>query len=1092
MASVISLFKKQVDKNQDKLLYAFLNLEGKITERYTYIEFLQRTGQIASYIHQAYQLKPGDRVLLAYPPGLEMICAFFACIRLGLIPVPVYPPSSQGFQAALYKMTFIAKDCGAVAVLTDRNLYWSVKMNIKKNQFSNLSFKREYLSTLKWIISDDSDASIGHFPEAHSDILFLQYTSGSTSNPKGVMVSHKNIVHNCEMVVDHLPIGVSWLPQYHDMGLIGYYLFFALKGGTTYGFSPIDFIQRPSLWLQTISQYRGTASSAPNFAYEYCLRPDKIPAKTFDNLDLSSLKFLMTAAEPVRPNTYRAFIKKFEPYGLNPKNHFSAYGLAEFTLAVSNYGKTIRSFNALSLNTGDVQERSQNDLATQATELVSVGKPLGDTEIKIVDMSKGFREATSECVGEIWIDGSSKCMGYWNKPELSAEIFQAKGIGSLSSKSWLRTGDLGFMRDGELYVCGRVKDMIIIRGQNYYPQDVERIIEEEPSIRKGCVAAFSVEEGGSEKLIVVAELKNKTVQPDSEILNARIHRYLDLTVYEVVYIRARTIPKTSSGKIARHQAKKLYIDGGLQTIDKVRINLKSLSHVGQTANHQFKLNGDSRYDLEMLFRKHGMHGTEKGTLIDTGLDSLKLAEFVADLKKYLSHHGYHDLIETIDLRLIQKINVDELFNAVHDLSNSSSTSKFRFRRAFEVLKQERRQVEQHWMRKDCLPAMIERRQTKAIGQKLEGGHILLTGGTGFFGPFLLKSLLEQNLDDIYVLVRADDAETGINRLLESFASIEPDATLLTTFHQRVKPIVGNLSYKMFGLSPEKWNFLTQNIHTIFHNGAYVNYLFDYESMRSANIGGTHEVINLAWTTRPKVVNHISTTFTFGWSVKENLFESDDNDNLDLLDFGYSQTKWVSEQLIKHEIKQGLQARIFRPALISPSIDGAGHNPDISIRLLAFMLKYGIGTSAKNQVSFTPADIAANNIIAVSNILESAGHTFHVTRDEYSSMLDVTSILSDLTGKKFENFDLKNFVPEVVSRCQKEDSLFPLLDFLVRSADKISSMEFKRYDNTNYRKYCNQSAWSKSDPSLESVVSGILRFMKSQNLVDSHLTIVANA
>ena len=240
-------------------------------------------------MQQKQSLVNGDRVLLAYPPGLEMICAFFACARIGLIPVPVYPPANQGFFSSLQKMNFIALDCGAKAVLTDRTYYWSMQINLTRKKIASFSFKSEAVASLDWIVSSDARMKSGlELKEDVSEILFIQYTSGSTNHPKGVMVSHENIIYNGQAVVDHKPIGVSWLPQYHDMGLIGYYLFFAMKGGTTYGFSPLDFIQRPALWLETITKYKGTASSAPNFAYEYCLRPGKISDEELAAYDLSS------------------------------------------------------------------------------------------------------------------------------------------------------------------------------------------------------------------------------------------------------------------------------------------------------------------------------------------------------------------------------------------------------------------------------------------------------------------------------------------------------------------------------------------------------------------------------------------------------------------------------------------------------------------------------------------------------------------------------------------------------------------------------------------------------------------------------------
>jgi thioester reductase-like protein len=257
-------------------------------------------------------------------------------------------------------------------------------------------------------------------------------------------------------------------------------------------------------------------------------------------------------------------------------------------------------------------------------------------------------------------------------------------------------------------------------------------------------------------------------------------------------------------------------------------------------------------------------------------------------------------------------------------------------------------------------------------------------------------------------------------------------------------------------------------------------------MRNANVDGTNEIIRLASTTRVKTLNYISTTFIFGWSTKDILFESDSNSEMELLDFGYSQSKWVSEKVVAHAMKNGLPVRIFRPALISPSIDGFGYNFDISIRLLAFMVKYGIGTTAKNQISFTPADTGANNSVAIANIQESFNKTFHVTRDEFSSMEEVTQILSRLSEKDFKNYSLKDFVPEVIDKCQKEDLLFPLLNFLVRSIDNISSMEFKRYDNENYVKYRKLSAYGIEDSSLTEVVTGIFKFMVNNDIITKNI------
>lgn len=1078
MPSILGQFYQWVERTPDQLLFAFLDKEGRTTESYTYAQFIQRTNDIACHIRSTHSIQPGARMLLVYPPGLEMICAFFACIRLGLIPVPVHPPAGHGFKASLFKMNFIAQDCEPSAILTDRAYFWSMKLNQTRHRVSTLSLKRDFISKLKWIISTDADkGSQATPPQAHSEIAFLQYTSGSTHDPKGVMVTHENLLNNCESVVDHRPVGVSWLPQYHDMGLIGYYIFFALKGGTTYGFSPLDFIERPALWLETISAYGATASSAPNFAYEYCLRPEKLPAQLFETLDLSSLRFLMTAAEPVRAQVYRDFIAKFEPYGLNPKAFFSAYGLAEYTLAVSNYGSAVTSFERDKLARGEVKLATADTAHPMTTtQLVSCGAPLGTTQLKIVDIQDTPREAGEHKIGEIWIQGSRKCLGYWGRPELSAESFDAKLVHDDNTKTtgWLRSGDLGFLYNGELYICGRSKDLIIIRGLNYYPQDIEAIVTQDPHLRRGCVAAFAFDDHGQEKLVIVAELKDPKQLPQPRTINQNLLETLGVVADIFVFIPARTLPKTSSGKLTRQQTRSSWLAGELKIIEQV-------TSVASTTAPPHE--SSERDKLSALMREFGLTGKESWTLADAGFDSVKLVDFSQRLSALLEERG-HESTSSIDLRVLQKIAISELFDLLKQSSTAGPVEKLRFERAFKELGRAHQDDERMMMQRDAkLRFDATTLRAKLTSATRSPGGILLTGGTGFFGPFLLASLLNQTDETIYVLIRAVDQEQGMERLREALAELSSAALPIPEdWERRVLPICGDLASANLGLSEHAWQLLAQDVHTIYHNGAIVNYLQDYASMRDANVGGTNEVIRLALSHRAKVFNHISTTFIFGWSVKDILLETDNNDDMEHLDFGYSQSKWVSEQVVFDAMRQGLDARVFRPALLTPSVSGAGGNLDISIRLLAFMLNHRMGTTAQNQVSFSPADRAADNIVAISLRPESIGATYHVTRDHYANMADITNILSRLTERPFTHFALDEFVPKVIERCQKEDILFPLLEFFERSSDNISAMQFKRYDNSNFQRARDAAQDGKADLPLDDVVGGILRFMRRRKIV----------
>src|SRR6201996_315702 len=392
MASILDQLDRLGDEHPHKLLYSYLDLNGNPVECYSSSSFIERTKAIAGHLRKKHRFAAQDRLLLAYPPGLEMICAFFGCVRAGLIPVPVYPPSSRGFQSALYKMIHIAKDCQATGILTSKDYHASLKTNLTRSGVSASGVDVDYISGLPWIVTEDFVDMISDEPFIDtSKILFLQYTSGSTMEPKGVMVTHENILDTCPLVIDHPdPVVVSWLPQYHDMGLIGCYLYPALKGGTMYGFASTDFIQRPILWFDAITTYRATATAAPNFAYDYCLRAGRLSKERLDDCDLSSLRVLMCAAEPVKPDTYTRFLEAFQSYGLKSESFYVAYGLAENTLAVALGGRNIVSVNKCALSLGTARMTTQVSEIDGATQIVSCGTPLRGLDLKIVDPEGHF------------------------------------------------------------------------------------------------------------------------------------------------------------------------------------------------------------------------------------------------------------------------------------------------------------------------------------------------------------------------------------------------------------------------------------------------------------------------------------------------------------------------------------------------------------------------------------------------------------------------------------------------------------------------------------------------------------------------------
>ncbi len=1074
--SILGQLQILADEHPDKLLYSYLDVDGDPIESYTYASFLERTEAIAERLLHGSGFAAGDRLLLAYPAGLEMICAFFGCVRAGLVPVPVYPPSSRGFQSALYKMVHIARDCQAVGILTSREYHAALKTNLARSGVSTSGVDVDYISGLPWIATEEFvEAPRSLPPVAASEVLFLQYTSGSTMEPKGVIVSHENILDTASLVIENeAPIVVSWLPQYHDMGLIGCYLYPALRGGTTYGFSPTDFIQRPVLWFETISKYRATSTAAPNFAYDYCLRTGRLPKETLEACDLSSLLVLMCAAEPVKPDTYTRFLEAFQAYGLKSEAFYVAYGLAENTLAVTLHGRNIVSVNKRALTLGKARMTTEVYEIDQAKQIVSCGVPLEGLDLKIVDPEGHFALEEGR-VGEIWLAGKGKCKGYWNNPELTLKQFRARLVDDRPYEDgYLRTGDLGFLHDGELYVCGRIKDMIILRGQNYYPHDIESVVEKSSSlIRHNCVVAFQIHDDNEPALAIVAEVKNPKVLPDARKIATAVRNYLNVEVAVISLIAPRAVPRTSSGKIMRHKTKQMWMAGEFTV-------LSDFSRDGDVASVQAA--ADMNSPFAELKARYNLTGQETYNLVEAGLDSLDLVGFMHELKELLKDKGAELLARQVDIGLVQRVSVAELFSLADQLESAPEEALLHLRTFLAAFREEQNALEMQMMREDT-KLLFDPPAPLPVPKIPSPRQILLTGGTGFIGPFLMKSLLEQTEATIHVLVRASDEIQGKQRLRAAMHSMGAvPADLLEMFEARVVPVCGDLGQKGLGLMQETWEFLAAEIDTIFHNGATVNYLFNYDMMRDANVLGTNEILRLAFEGRSKEFNYVSTTFIFGWAVKSVLYETDSNANMELLDFGYSQTKWVAERVVFDAQRRGLSVRVFRPALVSPSVDGGGNNFDIAVRLVAFMVNHGIGVDTLNQVSFVPADIVANNIVAISTSPGTANQTFHVVRDDYSNMTDITRLITESTGRQFDAFLLPDFVPELIRRCRKEDLLFPLLDFLVGSVDNISSMEFKRYDSSTYQAARDASAWGRPDPSLEDTVNGILKFMNRKGII----------
>ncbi|MEB3984042.1 thioester reductase domain-containing protein [Mycobacterium sp. 663a-19] len=1058
----------------NQTLYRFVDVDGRELEHYTYQSFAERTRELAAYLSAEARLRSGDRALLVYPPGLEMVAAFFACARIGVIAVPVSPPAPMTFEAGLAKLNYVARDSQAKVVLSTKQFEYDFCQMLGHRRGALPWPDAQQLARLPWFGTDGAqDFGGAHVPDTPAPVLFLQYTSGSTSDPKGVIVSHANVIANASAFTGS-EVCVSWLPQYHDMGLISPYLFVLVVGGTTHAMSPLDFLNRPSAWLRLIGQVRATHTPAPNFALEYCLREDKLPASELAGTDLSSLVSMVIGAEPLRPNTFARFRERFAPYGLRPGALTGAYGMAENTLIVSMRGRQTLTLNkrALENNLARV-EKALPENGNQAA-VVSCGKPVAGNTVRIVDPQS--RHALGDGrVGEIWVDGPSKGGGYWHRPELTAETFAARIAGD-DERSYLRTGDLGFLYEGELFVCGRKKDLIIVRGVNCYPSDIEAVTERSSAeVRDGCVAAFSVEREEHESLVVVAEARDERALPDGKALARAIRRHAHIDPHAIVFVPPRSIPKTTSGKIRRAETRQLWLDDKLPVL---------ATWINRTAHHTHDRQDASTGPLERfrhLIESYDLTGQEDCSFADLGIDSVALAELRGELRALLDEHGAGELAEEVNTRLLQRLTIAEFFRLMQQFGEGSDRPLAALRRALDEISAEYEAHEAAQMRADArlpLPELPPARE----GAR---GDILVTGVTGFLGPFLMSSLLGHTSYTLHALIRATDAEHGLDRIVAALRRARLwSPSLESEVRSRVRVICGDLAEPRLGVSAAEFQRLAESVDAIVHNGALVNYVRTYDALRPANVLGTHELLRLAMTAHRKTFHLVSSTFIYGWSVKPVVGESDVNAEMNALDFGYSQTKWVGEQLALAARRRGLDVRIYRPSLISPTRAGFGTQDDILVRTMAFMIEHGIAADALNQLSLLPADLIADHIVALMDLPKDdiAGCVFNMTADDYYNLPDITRILSERYGYRFTYHDIPSFVQEMNRRCTPGDPIYPLVDFLTRSADKIAAMRDKRYDNAQYRHARARAEVRLNEPALTETVDNLVRFLRSEGMI----------
>lgn len=556
--SLVDLLQDRAAAQAGDLAYAFLESGEREAESLTWGALERRSRAIAAEI--AVRVPARSRVLVMCPPGLDFVGAFFGCLYADAIAVPTYPPAGGRADRVADRLRGMVRDAGIALVIAPASL---------EARAAAIEAIVPELRGIPWLAADGvAGAAADGWLDPNvrgGDIAFLQYTSGSTSAPRGVMVTHDNLLHNLRCSAglaghDAGSVAVSWLPVNHDMGLIEGVLQPAYSGFPTYLMSPAAFLQRPVRWLRAISRLRATHSGAPNFAYDLCVR--RVADDDRRALDLSSWRTAFNGSEPVRRSTLEAFQRAFGECGFRWTAFRPAYGLAEATLLVAS-------------SPSGAEIAFDNASDAPATSLVEAGSPAGDMRILIVDPGSRVR-CCDGSVGEIWLSGGSVAAGYWHRPQETRETFGA--CLATGEGPFLRTGDCGLLRNGHLFVTGRLKDVIIVRGLKHHPHDIEATAERaHPSIRPGCCAAVSMESSGEEGIALLAEVDPRWLVEHEGPGGLMLPRAIDairraiaerhsVQLRAVALLPAGTLPKTTSGKLQRYLCRNALLAGALPSV----------------------------------------------------------------------------------------------------------------------------------------------------------------------------------------------------------------------------------------------------------------------------------------------------------------------------------------------------------------------------------------------------------------------------------------------------------------------------------------------------------------------------------------------
>jgi thioester reductase-like protein len=948
----------------------------------------------------------GGRVLVMMAPGLDYTVSILACAVAGVIAVPVPPPEAGAPPAALAGIEAIVKDCAPALVLSDPVVA------------GEMAGWPDLISALPRAMF--ADLVVGEAPRnagnvSPGTVWVLLYTSGSTGQPKGVALTQANLIHAAWAMATDARLGPNstfcvWLPGHHVSGLFSGIVLPLVAGGNLVGFPVRQFVEKPARWVQAIDRYRVTVTGAPTFAYEMVAQATT-PAQSH-GLDLSCVEIAVIGGEAVRSEVVDRFTSRFADNGLRATALYTMFGLTEAamisTASGHGHGAARDWIDRDGLQQGMARPVPAGHAAGRA--IVASGFPLPGQQVITVDPHSRAVQP-DRVVGEVWIGGAAVGAGYWNNDAASEAAFRATTDDGQGP--FLRTGDLAYIAEGQLHVVGRLKETIIIRGLNFYPDDLEATLRRaDLRLATARLASFAAESGGREFLAIAIEL------PEEASLDATIRRAITtdhgIRVGALIHLPDNTIPMTPTGKIQRRRCAQLVASGawagGDMPPDGTIVDADDGQVLDRAGFAAMDAAGKRQAALPVLRRMvAGLTGFPEPLmendrpLPEFGFDSITTVRFVLAVEDRFGR-----ALSAAQLR--DGLSLDELADLCSGIGRPAQAHRL----PLPILPAE------------ILPAGIHPARTPPGASET----VLLTGGTGFLGTFLLRELLTQTGARVCCLVRAASAAAGHARLVEKLKDI---GAWDQRFAARIEAIPGDLGVPRFGLEAAEFAALGARLHAIYHNGASVDFVSSYPGLKAANVDATLECLRLAAAGVLKPVHFTSTLAVFNSPDRigmPSIGEGDHLDDPDGLRGGYAQSKWAAESLLTQAAARGMPVGIYRAGFIGGDTrTGYWNKEDFLCRMIRGSIQLGLYPDIAMDLPFVPVDAAARSIVALSRQPASGADIFHLMAAE---PLSFSRLMAETlrAGYKLAPVPYERWLLILRDALPPENDLFAVLPFLI--------------------------------------------------------------